>query len=67
MGSHPVISTPSVGHEHLPEGGRIHSANLRLMTGSRFHPRGPTRRCCRISIGLLAAQPVEGGFGQMPR
>ena len=67
MGSSPVISTPSAGHEHLPEAGRIHSASQRLMTSSRMHLPGPTRCCRQISIRLLPAQHVEGGFGQVPR
>ncbi len=37
MGSFPVISTPSLGHEHVPEVGRIHSASQRLMTSAHIH------------------------------
>lgn len=37
------------------------------MTTSRLHLAGPTRCGCRISISLLPAQHMEGGFGQMPR
>ncbi len=37
------------------------------MTRSRSHLAGPTHNRSRISILLLAAQHVKGGFGQMPR
>ena len=70
MGSSPVISTPSVGHEHVPEVCRIHSAIPAggIMTSSRLHLPGPTRSSRRrISIGLLAVEDVKGGFGQMAR
>ena len=67
MGSSPVISTPSKGHEHVPEVCRIHSAipPCGIMTAARLHLPGPTQR--RISISFLPAEDVEGGFGQMPR
>src|SRR5579863_3782347 len=64
-GSSPVISTPSRGHEHLPEVCRIHSASSRLMTCSRLHLLGPTRSDCRILINLLPIQDVKGGLGQV--
>jgi hypothetical protein len=48
-------------------GGRIHPASRWLMTTSRSHLAGPTHDGSRISIILLAAQPVKGGFGQMSR
>ncbi len=67
MGSFPVISTPFLRHEHVPEVCRIHPASPRLMTRSRLHLSGPTRCYCRISIDLLAAQHVKRGFGQMAR
>jgi hypothetical protein len=37
MGSSPVISTPSRGHEHVPEVWRIHSAIPRSGTEGRIH------------------------------
>src|SRR2546428_5626847 len=66
-GSSPVISTPSWGHEHLPEVGRIHPAIplSGIMTVSRLHLPGPTRSYRRILIRLLAAEHVERGFRQM--
>src|SRR3989449_1198656 len=66
-GSSPVISTPSWGHEHLPEVGRIHPAipMSGIMTVSRLHLPGPTRSYRRILIRLLAAEHVERGFRQM--
>ena len=68
MGSFPVISSPSVGHEHIPEVCRIHSAiqGNWIMTDSRLHLSGPTRCRCRISIRLLSAQNVKRRFGQVP-
>jgi hypothetical protein len=68
MGSFPVISSPSVGHEHIPEVCRIHSAiqGNWIMTLSRLRLCGPTHGYCRISIRLLSAQHVKRGFGQVP-
>src|SRR5256714_13827548 len=66
-GLFPVISAPCFGHEHVPEVCRIHPASPRLMTESRLHLAGPTRCGSRISISLLPAEHVEGGFRQMPR
>src|SRR5712691_12771150 len=67
-GSSPVISTPSWGHEHLPEVCRIHSAIplSGIMTVSRLHLPGPTRSDRRILIRLLPAEHVKGGLSQMP-
>jgi len=67
-GSSPVISTPSRGHEYLPEVCRIHSAipPRGIMTTPRLHLPGPTRES-RILIKALLAEQVEGTFGQVPR
>lgn len=67
FGSFPVISTPSLGHEHVREVCRIHSAIPvdGIMTTSRLHLPGPTHG--RISIIFLPAQHVKRRFGQVSR
>ena len=62
LGSFPVISSPCLGHEYLPEVCRILPASLRLMTTSRSHLSGPTLCRSRIFILLLPTQYVERCF-----
>jgi hypothetical protein len=68
IGSFPIISSPSVRHENVPEVCRIHSAIPEgIMTNSRLHLRGSTLIQDWIPIGFPCAPHVIGGFGQMPR
>ena len=51
IGSFPVISSPSLGHENLPEVCRIHSSILKgIMTRSRLHLRRSTLLQGRVPI-----------------
>src|SRR5882757_4979320 len=64
----PVISTPSVGHEHVPEVCRIHPAvppRSGSMTSSRLHPHFRPRVEARISIDLFPLQHMKRRLRQV--
>src|SRR6267142_6480235 len=64
----PVISTPSAGHEHVPEVCRIHPAvppRSGSMTFSRLHPHFRPRVEARISIDLFPPQHMKRRLRQV--
>src|SRR5512136_3290692 len=66
IGSFPVISSPSMRHENVPEVCRIHSSILRrIMTVPRLHLPGLTLVQHRIPIRFSFRQSMIGRFGQM--